>query len=63
LTGGSLKPTHAVTMHAIFVLPMLARLMSLSDWSERHRLAVVLVAAAGYLILAGVVAAGNIAHY
>jgi hypothetical protein len=24
LTGGSLKPTHAVTMHAVLVLPALA---------------------------------------
>jgi len=59
-TGGALKPTHAVTMHAILVLPSLAWLLSFADWSERRRLRVVLTASAGYVLLAGVVAVGNI---
>jgi hypothetical protein len=42
-TGGTLKPTHAATMHAILVLPVLARLLSFVDWTERRRLAVVLL--------------------
>jgi hypothetical protein len=58
-TGGHLKPTHAVTMHAILALPALAWLLSFADWSEQRRLRVVLVAAAGYLVLVGVVAVGN----
>jgi hypothetical protein len=58
-TGGALKPTHAVTLHAILVLPALAWLLSLVNWTERRRLAVVLVASAGYVVLAGVVAVGN----
>jgi hypothetical protein len=58
-TGGSLKPTHAVTLHAILVLPALAWLLSFADWSERRRLAAVLVASAGYAGLAGAVAAAN----
>ena len=60
-TGGALKPTHAVTMHAILVLPLLAWLLSFADWSERDRLRVVLLASAAYLVLASVIALGNIA--
>jgi hypothetical protein len=60
-TGGTLKPTHAVTMHAILALPALAWLSSFANWSERRRLAVVRMAAAGYLLLAGVVVAANFA--
>jgi uncharacterized membrane protein len=58
-TGGTLKPTHAVTMHAILVLPALAWIVSFANWSERRRLTMVLVAASGYVVLAAVVAAGN----
>ena len=60
LTGGSLKPTHAVTMHVILVLPALAWLLSLTDWSEQRQRRVVVVAAAGYALLAGAVAIGNL---
>jgi len=60
-TGGALKPTHAVTMHAILVLPALAWLLSFADWSEWRRRQVVLVASAGYVALALVVATANIA--
>lgn len=49
-----------VTMHAILVLPALAWLLSFVRWSERRRLGVVLLAAAGYIVLAGVVAVGNV---
>jgi hypothetical protein len=60
-TGGALKPTHAVAMHAILVLPLLAWLLSFASWTERRRVNVVLLAAAGYLVLAGVVAVENFA--
>src|SRR5262245_24309800 len=59
-TGGGLKPTHAVTMHAILALPALAWLLSFANWSERRRLGVVLVAAAGYVVLAGAAVIGNV---
>ncbi len=59
--GGTLKPTHAVTMHAILVLPALAWLLSFSIWSEQRRLVAVLSAAAGYVVIAGVVAVENLA--
>ena len=47
-------------MHAILVLPALARLLSFANWSERRRLGVGLVAAVGYVALAAVAAAGNV---
>ena len=59
-TGGTLKPTHAVTMHAILVLPLLAWLLSFANWTERRRLGVVLLGAAGYVVLAAVVAMENV---
>jgi hypothetical protein len=46
-TGGALKPTHAAAMHAILVLPLLAWLLSFTDWSERRRVGVVLLGTAG----------------
>jgi len=60
-TGGRLKPTHFVTMHAILVLPALAWLLSFVNWSEERRRRVVLVAAAGYAACAGVIAVGDFA--
>jgi hypothetical protein len=41
------------------VLPALAWLLSFTDLSEQRRLSVVLVLAASYLVLIGVVAARN----
>jgi hypothetical protein len=58
-TGGVWKPTHAVAMHAILVLPALAWLLSFTDWSERRRRRTVLIGAAGYASFAGVIAVGN----
>lgn len=60
-TGGTFKPTHAVTMHAILVLPMLAWLLSFANSSERQRLSVVLLAAGGYIVVAAGVAMENFA--
>jgi hypothetical protein len=59
-TGGWLKPTHAVTMHAILVLPALAWLTSFAEWTERRRIQLVLLASAGYVTLAGGVAVANV---
>jgi hypothetical protein len=36
-----LKPLHGVSLHAVLVLPALARLLSRSPWSERTRLRIV----------------------
>ena len=58
-TGGTLKPTHAAAMHAILVIPLMAWLLSFANWTERRRLAVVLLGAAGYLLVAAVIAVEN----
>jgi len=34
-TGGWLKPVHATLMHGILVLPLLAWVISRTDWDER----------------------------
>jgi hypothetical protein len=59
--GGALTPTHAALMCGIFVLPMLAWLLSFASWSERRRLAVVLVVSVSYIVLASAIAFRNIA--
>ena len=58
--GGALKPTHAITMHGILVLPVFARLLTLTDWREERRLKMVRQAATGYVLLALLVAAVNV---
>jgi len=60
-TGGAMKPTHAVAMHAILVLPMLAWVLSFANWSERRRIGAVLAASAGYIAIASVIALANVA--
>jgi hypothetical protein len=37
-TGGWLKPVHAVLMHGILVLPLLAWLIARSPWDERRQM-------------------------
>ena len=56
-TAGSLKPVHAVMMHAVLALPGFAWLLSFTDWPERRRVEAVLAAAAAYAVLAAVVIA------
>lgn len=59
--GGAFKPGHAVTMHGVLVLPVLAWLLARTDWPERRRLRVVGLAVAGYALLAGVVVVESLA--
>jgi hypothetical protein len=59
VTGGVLKPTHAVALHAILVLPALAWLLSLTNWSEERKLRLVAVGAAGYIAFAVVIGVAN----
>lgn len=61
-TGGFLKPAHAVTMHAILVIPGLAWLLTFSTWPEPTRLRLVRLGASGYLLLSAVVVAESIAR-
>ena len=54
--AGNMKVPHAVTLHAIQVLPLLAWLLLFSKWDESRRTKITLVAAAGYIGLAAVIA-------
>jgi hypothetical protein len=60
-TGGMLKPIHAVTMHGVLVLPLLAWLLTFTDWSEPRRVRVVTAAAVAYLVLVMLVSVANFA--
>lgn len=54
-TAGSLKPLHAVAMHAVLVLPALAWLLTQTSWTEERRLRLVWVAVAADAVLTVVV--------
>jgi hypothetical protein len=54
-TAGYLKPAHAVTMHAILVIPALAWLVSFTQWRDSRQLRVVQLGVFGYLLLSVVV--------
>ena len=54
-TAGSLKPLHAVAMHAVLVLPGLAWLLSHAPWEERRRLTLVRIAVVADAVLTLVV--------
>ena len=54
-TAGSLKPLHAVAMHAVLVLPALAWLLAHTAWTEERRLRVVWVAVAADAVLTAVI--------
>ena len=58
-TGGAFKPTHAVTMHGILLLPLLAWSLSFVNVSEQQRRRLVMLAAAVYIVFAGAVAVTN----
>jgi hypothetical protein len=49
--AGAMKLPHAVTLHAVQVLPAVALLVLTRETSERHRMRVVSVAAVGYAFL------------
>jgi hypothetical protein len=61
-TAGFLKPAHAVTMHAILIIPGLAWLLTFTSWPESTRVRVVRLGAAGYLVLSAVVLGESIAR-
>ncbi|NIH82914.1 hypothetical protein [Amycolatopsis viridis] len=55
-TAGALKPVHAVTLHAVLVVPALAWLMRRTSWPERRRTRAIQAAALAYtLLIAGAV--------
>jgi hypothetical protein len=50
-TAGALKVPHAVTLHAVQILPALALVLGLAAFTERRRLRIVAVGATGYAFL------------
>jgi hypothetical protein len=60
-TGGAYKPAHAVAMHGIGVLPVLAWLLARTGWDEARRFRIVGTAAAGYALLVAVVTIESLA--
>jgi hypothetical protein len=61
-TAGFLKPAHAVTMHAILVIPALAWLLSFTHWGENQQLNIVRLGAAGYALLSIVIIVESATH-
>jgi hypothetical protein len=61
-TAGFLKPAHAVTMHAILVVPALAWLLTFTRWSDNHQLKIVRLGCAGYALLSVVVLVESATH-
>jgi len=59
-SGGMLKPAHAVMMHGVLVLPLLAWILSFVNWSERRRQEIVLLATGGYVLMCGIVILVNV---
>jgi hypothetical protein len=59
-TAGTFKPVHGVMMHAILLLPLLAWLLMLTDWTEQAQRRLVLIAVAGYAFFAILVAIANL---
>jgi hypothetical protein len=58
--GGWLKPTHAVLLHALTVLPLLAWLARYAGWDERGRWLVTVLGCVGYAVAAAVVSTANV---
>lgn len=50
--AGALKPAHAVTMHAVLVLPAIAWLLTFTALAEARRVRVVALASAAYGVAA-----------
>jgi hypothetical protein len=61
-TAGFLKPAHAVTMHAILVIPGLAWLLSFTRWSENQQINIVRLSIVGYTVLALVIIIESVTH-
>lgn len=61
-TAGFLKPAHAVTMHAILVIPGLAWLLSFTRWGESLQINIVRLSIVGYTVLALVITVESVTH-
>jgi hypothetical protein len=61
-TAGFLKPAHAVTMHAILVIPGLAWLLTFTRWGENQQTNIVRLGIVGYAILSVAVIVESFTH-
>lgn len=61
-TAGFLKPAHAVTMHAILVIPGLAWLLSFTRWGENQQTNIVRLSIVGYTLLTLVIIIESVTH-
>ncbi|MFL6125708.1 hypothetical protein [Actinophytocola sp.] len=61
-TAGFLKPAHAVTMHAILVIPALAWLLTFTRWSENQQTNIVRLGIVGYATLSLVIILESVTH-
>jgi hypothetical protein len=61
-TAGFLKPAHAVTMHAILVIPGLAWLLTFTQWGENRQTNIVRLSIVGYMLLALVIIIESATH-
>jgi hypothetical protein len=61
-TAGFLKPAHAVTMHAILVIPGLAWLLTFTRWGENQQTNVVGLGIVGYTLLSVVIIVESVTH-
>ncbi|HYQ70022.1 hypothetical protein [Actinophytocola sp.] len=61
-TAGFLKPAHAVTMHAVLVIPALAWLLSFTRWGENQQTKIVRLGIVGYAVLATVIIVESVTH-
>lgn len=61
-TAGFLKPAHAVTMHAILVIPALAWLLTFTRWGENQQVNIVRLGIVGYTVLALAVILESVTH-
>ncbi|MEW2283413.1 hypothetical protein [Streptomyces sp. NPDC047841] len=58
-----LKPLHGVSLHAVLVLPLLARLLTRTPWDERTRRRIVAVAVGSYTAAVAVAAVWAVLTY
>jgi hypothetical protein len=61
-TAGFLKPAHAVTMHAILVIPALAWLLTFTRWGENQQTNIVRLGIVGYTTVAVAIIVESVTH-
>jgi len=61
-TAGFLKPAHAVTMHAILLIPGLAWLLTFTRWGETQQINIVRLGIVGYTLLSLVIILESVTH-